>query len=59
MTEREVPIEITNEKLKALKIEDMEYEWGDDSQFQNLHYSKKSAHAARSRQTPRKRSRRR
>jgi len=45
-------------KLKELKVEDLRF--GDfDGQFQNLHYSVKSSHAERSRQTPRKRSRRR
>jgi len=59
MTEREVPIEVTNEKLKALKLEDMEYEWEDDPEFENKHYSRKGAHKIRSELTPRKKSRRR
>ena len=60
MKEREAPIEVTNEKLKALRFEDMEYEWEDDSQFQDLHYSRKGSHKMRSiANDPHKRSRRR
>ena len=50
---------ITRADIRQLRTEDLVFGWEDDPRFQNLHYSKKGGHAARSRQTPRKRSRRR